>query len=183
MKLSILICTIPSREQMLKKLTNQLLLLFSKYDETEYEILIQPDENINVGSKRNILLQKASGDFVVFIDDDDEIHDNYIDAFMHAIKSNPHADCIGYRGYITFDGVSRKDWVISIKCKSWYEDNGVYYRTPNHISPVKRSIALQVMFPQIEFGEDFEYSMGIFPLLKEEVFIDEQLYHYKFMAK
>jgi len=25
--------------------------------------------------------------------------------------------------------------------------------------------------------------MGILPLLKEEVFIDEQLYHYKFMAK
>ena len=42
---------------------------------------------------------------------------------------------------------------------------------------------MQVMFPQIEFGEDYEYSMGILPLLKEEVFIDEQLYHYKFMAK
>lgn len=183
MRLSILICTIPSRSEMLKKLTQQLMLLLGKYDESQWEVLIQPDENINVGCKRNILLQKASGDFVVFIDDDDEIHDNYIDAFMNAIELNPDADCIGYKGYITFDGVSRKDWVISITCKRWYEENGVYYRTPNHISPVKRSIALQVMFPQIEFGEDFEYSMGIFPLLKEEVFIDEQLYHYKFMAK
>jgi glycosyltransferase involved in cell wall biosynthesis len=173
----------PSRSEMLKKLTQQLRLLLGKYDESQWEVLIQPDENINVGRKRNILLQKASGDFVVFIDDDDEIHDNYIDAFMNAIESNPDADCIGYRGYITFDGTSRKDWVISIKCKTWYEENGVYYRTPNHISPVKRSIAMQVMFPEIEFGEDSEYSQGIYPLLKEEVFIDEQLYHYKFMAK
>jgi glycosyltransferase involved in cell wall biosynthesis len=183
MKLSILICTMPSRSEMLKKLTQQLMLLLVKYDESQWEVLIQPDENINVGCKRNILLQKASGDFVVFIDDDDEIHDNYIDAFMNAIESNPNADCIGYRGYITFDGTSRKDWVISITCKTWYEENGVYYRTPNHISPVKRSIAMQVMFPQIDFGADYEYSMGILPLLKEEVFIDEQLYHYKFMAK
>jgi len=103
MKLSILICTIPSRSEMLKKLTQQLMLLLGKYDDSEWEVLIQPDENINVGQKRNILLQKASGDFVVFIDDDDEIHDNYIDAFMHAISCNPDADCIGYRGYISFD--------------------------------------------------------------------------------
>jgi len=183
MKLSILICTIPSRSEMLKKLTNQLRLLLSNYDKYEYEILIQPEQNLNVGKKRNILLQQASGDFVVFIDDDDEIHDNYVDVFMDAIQSNPNADCIGYRGYITFDGNSKKDWVISITCKTWYEENGVYYRTPNHISPVKRSIALQVMFPEIAFGEDFEYSKGIYPLLKEEVFIDEQLYHYKFVAK
>ena len=81
MKLSILICTMPSRSEMLKKLTQQLMLLLVKYDESKWEVLIQPDENINVGCKRNILLQKASGDFVVFIDDDDEIHDNYIDAF------------------------------------------------------------------------------------------------------
>jgi len=42
---------------------------------------------------------------------------------------------------------------------------------------------LKVMFPNIEFGEDYEYSMGILPFLKNEIFIDEQLYHYKFMAK
>ena len=67
------------------------MLLLAKYDESQWEVLIQPDENINVGRKRNILLQKASGDFVVFIDDDDEIHDNYIDAFMNAIEFNPRA--------------------------------------------------------------------------------------------
>ena len=127
MKLSILICTMPSRSEMLKKLTQQLMLLLVKYDESEWEVLIQPDENINVGKKRNILLQKASGDFIVFIDDDDEIHDNYIDAFMNAIESNPDADCIGYRGYITFDGSSRKDWVISKECETWHEKDGVYY--------------------------------------------------------
>ena len=49
MKLSILICTMPSRSEMLKKLTQQLMLLLVKYDESEWEVLIQPDENINVG--------------------------------------------------------------------------------------------------------------------------------------
>mgnify|MGYP000323986168 CR=1 FL=1 len=78
MKLSILICTMPSRSEMLKKLTQQLRLLLGKYDESQWEVLIQPDENINVGRKRNILLQKASGDFVVFIDDDDEIHETHL---------------------------------------------------------------------------------------------------------
>lgn len=183
MKLSILICTMPSREEMLKKLQQQLLLLLNDYDSSEYEIIINADINKNVGQKRNALLELSKGDFVVFIDDDDEIHDNYIDAFMNVIQMNPDTDCIGYRGYITFNGASKKNWVISKECKSWHEKDGVYYRTPNHISPVKRQIAIQVKFPEIEFGEDFEYSMGILPYLKKEVFIDEQLYHYKFMAK
>lgn len=183
MKLSILICTIPSRSEMLKQLTQQLMLLLNKYDKDEYEVLVNADEKLNVGKKRNLLLESSSGDYVVFIDDDDEIHDNYIDAFMNAIKSNPDADCIGYKGYITFDGAYKKDWVISKECNSWHEKDGIYFRTPNHISPVKRTIAMEVKFPEIEFGEDYEYSMGILPLLKKETFIDEQLYHYKFVAK
>ena len=183
MKLSILICTIPSRSEMLKQLTQQLVLLLNKYDQDEYEVLVNADEKLNVGKKRNLLLESSSGDYVVFIDDDDEIHDNYIDSFMNAIKSNPDVDCIGYRGYITFNGSYKKDWVISKECSSWYEKDGIYYRTPNHISPVKRTIAMEVKFPEIEFGEDYEYSMGILPHLKKEIFIDEQLYHYKFVAK
>jgi glycosyltransferase involved in cell wall biosynthesis len=185
MKLSILICTLPERQVMFDalkaKLMGQLFKLVEFKDQVE--ICSATSNKMTIGALRNDLLQMAKGDFIVFIDDDDEINDNYINAFMNAIMNNPNADCIGYRGYITFDGVSKKNWVISKECNSWHEKDGVYYRTPNHISPVKRTIAMQVKFPEIDFGEDYEYSMGILPFLKEEVFIDEQLYHYKFMAK
>jgi glycosyltransferase involved in cell wall biosynthesis len=183
MKLSILICTIPSRHEMFYKLLNQVKLLCSKHSDGILEILIQADTHLNIGQKRNKLLEEAKGDFVVFIDDDDEIHDDYVDCMLNAIEICPDADCIGYKGYITFNGSTRKNWVISKECLTWHEKDQVYYRTPNHISPVRREIALSVKFPEITFGEDYEYSMGILPMLKKETFVDKELYHYKFMAK
>ena len=62
----------------------------------------------------------------------------------------------------------------------WHQSGGIYYRTPNHISPVKRELALQAGFPEIAFGEDHEYSKRLLPLLKTETIIKENLYHYDF---
>ena len=87
------------------------------------------------------------------------------------------------KGKITFDGANEKKWIISTSCGSWYEKDNMYFRTPNHISPVRRDIALKVKFPKIMIGEDYEYSMGILPHLKREFLIDKELYHYKYVTK
>jgi hypothetical protein len=36
------------------------------------------------------------------------------------------------------------------------------------------------MFPDKSFGEDYEYSMRLKPMLKKEVFIEKELYIYNF---
>lgn len=136
----------------------------------------------NIGEKRNDLLKMANGKFVVFIDDDDMVSDDYVEKIVKAILENPEADCIGIKGIITFDGNNEKKWEISKDFGSWYESNNIYYRTPNHISPIRTSIAKSVGFPNISNGEDFEYSMGVLPLLKNEVKIDHELYHYQFIT-
>ena len=149
----------------------------------QVEIINDCSMNCTTGEKRNRLLEKAKGDFIVFIDDDDEVSDDYVESIIQAIDSNPHIDCIGMKGKITFDGANEKKWIISTSCGSWYEKDNMYFRTPNHISPVRREIALKVKFPKIMIGEDYEYSMGILPYLKREVFIDKELYHYKYVTK
>ena len=95
----------------------------------------------------------------------------------------PHIDCVGINGVITFDGEKSKRWSISIKHGHWHETDEMYFRTPNHISPVRRSIALQAKFPDISYGEDMEYSKRIFPMLKNEVCIEKPLYHYKYISQ
>jgi hypothetical protein len=87
------------------------------------------------------------------------------------------------KGIITFNGSNEKKWIISKECGTWYEKDNMYFRTPNHISPVRRDIALKVKFPKIMIGEDYEYSMGILPYLKKEYLIDKELYHYKYVTK
>jgi len=180
--LSVLIATMPSRKDMFTSLTSKLLCQVSKY-ESSVELLYDDTMGINIGDKRNQLLQRANGLFSVFVDDDDDVSYNYIELIIEAIRSDPKADAIGIRGSISFNGLSEKKWIISGKYKGWYEENNVYYRTHNHISPVKTELARLVGFPSKSHGEDYDYSMALLPHIKTEVFIDSEIYHYKYIAK
>lgn len=101
---------------------------------------------------------------------------------LEACKSG--ADCIGISGIITTNGHDKRQWHISKEYGKWFTGpDGTYYRTPNHISPVKRELALQAGFPEIPFGEDAEYSRRLLPLLKTEVKIEQNIYHYKYVSK
>jgi hypothetical protein len=56
----------------------------------------------------------------------------------------------------------------------------VFLRRTNHISPVKRELALLAMFPNISNGEDKEYSRRLNPHLRTEEKITQPVYHYKY---
>jgi len=183
MKLSILICTMPHRAEMFCALYNKLKYqILCSEQPMQVQLLWDDDAKLTTGEKRNNLLNQASGDFIVFVDDDDDVDDNYVDEILKVIIENPNIDCIGINGMITFDGNRSKPWSISIQHGHWHETDEMYLRTPNHISPVRRSIALQAKFPDITYGEDMEYSKRILPMCKLEACIDKPLYHYKYIT-
>jgi glycosyltransferase involved in cell wall biosynthesis len=182
--LTICICTLPSREIMFNSLVRNLSRQVSDsnlYDDVE--LISDADIHKTIGQKRNDLLDLANGKFIVFIDDDDSVSGDYLKQIINVIRKNDDCDCIGMKGVITFDGHEEKKWEISKDFGKWFESNGVYYRTPNHISPIRASIAKSVGFPNISNGEDFEYSMGVLPFLKNEVKIEKELYHYQYVTR
>jgi glycosyltransferase involved in cell wall biosynthesis len=176
MKLSILICSIEQRSELLARL---MAILDMQYD-SEVEILVSIDNRQKkISDKRNELLDKAKGEYVVFIDDDDLVPDYYVSEILKAISTKP--DCIGFDGYMTSNGKDKRNFKISNTFDKWYEKNGVYYRTINHLCPVKRSLALNAKFPRgINSGEDAEYSNRLRPLLKKETYINKDMYHYDY---
>lgn len=180
MILSILICTIPERQEkfnnLKKKLFNQ---IFEHKVEVEV-ISICDNKEMTIGRKRNDLLQMAKGEYICFIDDDDDVSDDYVQLICSKTISKP--DCIGTQGIITFDGTNQRQWYISKDYGRWYEENNVYYRTPNHLSPVKRELALQVGFPDVNFSEDNDYSHRLYPLLKTEEKIEKNIYFYHYIS-
>lgn len=176
MKLTILIATMPVRKWKFNRLLN--ILDAQMPDNGSVEVLWDDSMEYNIGVKRNKLLERAGGDYVVFIDDDDVVSGNYIRKILSATEGNP--DCIGISGTITTNGKDEKQWHISKEYGTWYEKNNVYYRTPNHISPVKREIALKIRFPEISFGEDAVYSRNIHPHLVTENIVNGNIYKYKF---
>jgi len=172
-KLSILICSLASRADKLQRLMNALQPQINE----SVELLVKTDNGeIPIGKKRNLLLEEASGTYIAFVDDDDLVSEDYVKKILEALESNP--DCCGIQGIITFQGQSPRMFIHSLKYKEWFEQNNIYYRCPNHLNPVKREIALQVKFPETNFGEDKDYSTRLFPLLKEERFISGVVYHY-----
>jgi glycosyltransferase involved in cell wall biosynthesis len=144
---------------------------------SKIEVLVDADEgSITVGTKRNRMLEKAKNDYVCFLDDDDLISRDYVAKVMGALATRP--DCVGLEGIYTRSGQDPRLFKHSIKFTSWYEDNGVYFRNPNHLNPIRRDLASVARFPDLVRGEDHAYSQRVQPLLKTEVYIEGPIYHY-----
>lgn len=185
--LSILICTLDKRKPMLDELVKHIhwqMVEYGKY--WDVEILIESDSGmLSTGSKRNNLLNRAIGEYVVFCDDDDKLSDDYVKDILFAINSCP--DVVGFCGNMTTDGHSKIHWKISKELPyDAYTENGITYyrRFNNHLSPIKRELALKVMFPDLYMGEDYDYACRLRDsgLIKTEVFIDKELYFYNYIS-
>ena len=176
--LSILICSLHAREQM----RNNLLKQLSKQKTDSVEILVETDNGeMLIGDKRNFLLKNAKGKYVAFVDDDDEVSEDYVSKILNGIKEEP--DCCSLEGIVTTDGKKRRKFVHSLKYNRWFESKGVYYRNPNHLNAIKRELALEVGFTSKSHGEDRDFSMAILPLLKTEHYIEGPIYYYKYVKK
>jgi len=187
MILSILICTLPERQDMFKKLINELkaqVRTLNCFDKVECVYNDKPKGSLTIGAKRNELLNSAKGEYVVYIDDDDSVPTDYIKEVLKALESKP--DCVGYYENVVFDGRKERS-LLSIKCEEWKAFNepfeGVnYYRTPFAKTPIKTELCKQVMYNDMNFGEDIDFSKRIYPLLKKEVFINKDMYYYTFTS-
>jgi len=172
-KLSILICSLYSRQYFL----DRILSLVEPQVVEGVEIIIDQDKAVKIlGTKRNDLLQKANGDYIVFVDDDDIVPAYYVSETMKAIATKP--TCTGFKGIMTRRMKNPKIFIHSLKYTHWHEDSKFYYRMPNHWNAVKRELAIEAGFPALNWGEDHEYSKNLRPLLSTEVFIDKIMYYY-----
>lgn len=167
--LSILICTLPERVEMLERLR-------PLFRHPLVEIITDPATHLSIGAKRNRLKDLARGKYILYCDDDDMINREAFLLIIEACKKDP--DTVGIQGKIYENG-REKQWYISIKYDKWFEKDNIYYRFANHLSPVKRKYADKVKFPDKNFSEDHAYSVAIRPYLKTEIIVPMDYYYYQ----
>lgn len=181
MKLSILIPTIKRDEVLLAELLSALGSQIIPYV-GDVQILINYDEYESIGTKRNKLLSLATGKYVAHFDSDDKPSFHYIDKLMEAVQSG--FDCASLLGRYYVDGVFDGKFEHSLKYNEWKTTSNEikYERYPNHLSLIKTELAKQFKFPEINHGEDADWSTQIYKsgLLKTEYEIPEVIYHYYF---
>lgn len=185
-KLSLLVCSLHSRKDKFKRLTDILQPQIKKFDGL-VEVIVAVDEKENsIGSKRNYLMNLSnpyldSKGYLTFIDDDDTVSDNYVELLLEAMQAD--TDVIVFDALRYVDGTVDKAVKYGIEYGKDYHDNKFYYRIPNHLMCVKKELALQVPFKEINFGEDSDYAKRLLPLLKTQARIDRILYSYLYNSK
>lgn len=172
--LSILICHLYSREKELDRLKAILVPQIQGVDEVEVVIMCDERE-MSIGQKRLALINKARGKYCCFVDDDDEVVSDYVQKVLAALQSEP--DCCGIEGTMK-SSLGTHTFKHSIQFSGWYTSDGIFYRTPNHLNPIKTSIAKMVGFEPVSFGEDKTFSERVLRFLKTEVYIKEPIYIY-----
>lgn len=187
MLFSILIPSTHSRMDMTMSLVDRLLdqIEAGNYIGLVEVITLYDKGEKSIGTKRNELVQMAKGTHLAFVDSDDDIVSNYIDLNMEGISLG--VDCCSLRGVITWDGQNPQTFEHSTKYNEWKtNDTGAitYERYINHLNCVKKSIANQINYEDISFGEDKKWSDKLREsgLIKTEHYIDSVLYHYKFIT-
>lgn len=180
MTLSILICSLESRKHLYDNLHAE--LMWQRNYNLEVEILAFIDnKQFSTGYKRQALINEATGKYIIFIDDDDWVEPYYIEELLKAAESD--ADCFAINGWITTNDRNKMKWFLSKDNQNETKfKNGVpyYKRKTNHITAVKRELALQAGFPNKSNAEDKFYSDRVAPLCKTEYKIDKPMYHYRF---
>lgn len=178
MELSILVCTVTNR------VNNFLPIIIKKLEKQaegkEVEILYLGDNRKrSIGTKRNDLLLLSTGKYACFVDDDDDISDDYIDMILQAIKDNP--DVIVFKALYTD---KKHDIQKEVKYSCEYqvdgEDKDYFYRLPNHLMVFKHEILQNIWFKEINFGEDFDFAKQIKPYCRKQASITKVLYYYNY---
>ena len=176
--LSILLCTVENRADIFSALHAHIL---RQAESKPVEVLVACDaKQISIGKKRQNLLEQAKGEWICFVDDDDWVSDSYVDDILTALESKP--DCVGFKITCTTNGRNEESAIASIRYPRWIEnqDGFAHCRSPYHKTPILRSIALKVGFPDMRYGEDKIYSSGVTKLVDTEKFIDKVLYFYRY---
>lgn len=180
--LSILIPTLRRRKLKFQKLLAKLEHQVEKKQlGTQVEFVIAGDDGeLTIGSKRNQLMNRARGHFIVFIDDDDDVHEDYVGLIVDALRSHPDIDCLGMRGEMIFDSGDVCPFVYSNRYRAYRTVDGVMQRPPHHLNPIKRSIALQFPYEDVRAHEDSDVALRMAGrnVLKKEAMIKPVLYRY-----
>lgn len=181
-KWDILVLSVFDRRDKLANLLSLLVPQIRRFDDVNV-VVLSDHIHYEVGYKRTKLLEMSTAEYVSFIDDDDEVPDDFVDIIYPYLDGVN--DYVGFQVQYYVDGKPHeKKTYHNAEYDRWFDDGKAWYRHIVHTNPIKREIASQ--FPLIgQFGEDAQWSKEVKAsgLVKNHAYIDQVLYHYKYSQK
>jgi len=160
-------------------------------DRQDVEIIsLMDNKYFGISEKRNELMKLARGSHLTWIDDDDDVADNYISKLTEAIYCNPQVDVISFNQLCYLEGIEAKvfskmgnpheDVTIDPSNPSRYKDT---LRPPYHWCVWKTSLAKlenfrsNVLIQGSDVGEDIDWLSRLYPRVKQDVYLENDVLH------
>lgn len=123
------------------------------------EHLVLYDNRVrSIGLKRQALLDSARGDFIAFVDDDDDVSHTYVSELIEAIRTHPEADVITFDQSATYNG---KPFTVHFQLGAADQpldvngaDDQCLNRGPWHVCAWRRGKIRHCQFLDCNYGED-----------------------------
>ena len=189
--LSILIASLPERENIFSYLLSKLLIQQDDLDTFHSTLgsveLITDDSKsflnggLSIGKKRESLVKRATGKYLCFCDDDETIAPNYLETLVRLCQQD--------KDVCTFKALFKDDnyWSV-IDMSIYYNDEEA---TPERevkrnlwqVCPIRSSIAKKHSFPDINYDEDTRWLEKVRVDVKSEAKTNAILLQYNHSSK
>lgn len=178
--LTILVPTVPSRiELFYVKLMKEILRQIEPYKNEIELISFFDNKKRSIGKKRQEMVNLAQGKYIVFIDDDDRISENYVNEIMNTLIENPDADCIVFNSITRINGGKGILCKYGIEFEYGYINDGLEWRgKPAHTMVYLSKIVKNHQFNDMGNGEDCDWVKRAYLDIKNQIRIDKVLYYY-----
>lgn len=155
-----------------------------KLQETDKRVRIIEKENGGVSSARNIGIQGAQGDYLMFVDGDDWLELNAVETLLFAMKKNKVDASFSNCYYRNEDAVVRATQVKKIDridANELIEKQLKYqFLASPWLTLVRLTKVKQCLFDEsIHTLEDWEYNFRMLTCIQSATIIDSPFYHYR----
>jgi len=132
--------------------------------------------------KREALVKAAAGRYIVHLDDDDALAENYFERVVPLLAGDL-PDVVSYNSQATINGGNPFVVRSSITFENEHSrfEEGIWYdikRKPWHWCVWRTSIARLVQYPDITYGEDWAIVKQMLEFTKQEERLDETMHFY-----
>jgi len=155
--------------------------VLKKYED---KIILINQKNHGVSYSRNVGIEKATGDYIMFVDGDDWIDIDMIENMINEIKEE-NVDIV-HSGYVReYPDHKEKFSLVNTKIKIEKDKKNIYdrfilnYDLSSPCCQLIRKKCIKKKFDKnIKIGEDYLFNLDLYSNIDSCVFLPENYYHY-----
>ena len=177
--LSILTPTIRGRESQVIALQEKIASqIGTQYGVPMVEHLTLSDNRArSIGAKRQALADIARGQYIAFVDDDDDVAPDYVESLLKAAETG--ADVITFRQRAIYNGLDSEVHFGVNNQDGPFNPGGITLRAPWHVCAWRRERVEGCLFGESNYGEDLVWCQQARKRIRTAHHIDKVLHTYR----